>query len=76
MKITFNIPDSIQGKLRRRAVEEATTVSDLIVRAIEQFIKTGEPKTRRRVKLPIVRSRRPGKLRIDNSKIYEIISFP
>jgi hypothetical protein len=30
----------------------------------------------RRIKLPIVRSRRPGTLELDNAKIYDAISFP
>lgn len=31
---------------------------------------------RRKVKLPIVRSKQPGTLELDNGKIFEIISFP
>jgi len=76
MKITINIPDFIYGRLRRYAAEEASTVSVLIVRAIEQYLEERKPKPRRRVKLPIVRSKRPGKLPIDSTRIYELISFP
>jgi len=76
MKITLNIPDSTYRRLRRRAADEAITVSDLIVRAIEQALGERNPKSRRRVKLPIVRSRQPGKLQIDSAKIYNVISFP
>jgi hypothetical protein len=28
------------------------------------------------IKLPIVRSKRPGKMRLDNPRIYDIIGFP
>ena len=30
----------------------------------------------RRVTLPLVNSKRPGSLRIDNALIYDVISFP
>jgi hypothetical protein len=33
-------------------------------------------KPRRRVKLPLVPSKKPGTLQLDNVKIYEAISFP
>jgi hypothetical protein len=76
MRITINIPDSICKQLRKRAAEEKITVPDLIVRAIELFLAVRSPHAGRQVKLPIVRSKRAGKLRINNSKIYETISFP
>jgi hypothetical protein len=31
---------------------------------------------RKRVKLPIIRSKQPATLELDNAKIFEIISFP
>jgi metal-responsive CopG/Arc/MetJ family transcriptional regulator len=76
MKITITVPDFIYKQLRKRAAEESVTISDLVVRAIERYLEESKPKSQRRVKLPIVRSKRPGKLQIDNAKIYEIISFP
>jgi hypothetical protein len=76
MKIKIDIPDFLYAQLRRRAAAEAITVSTLIVRAIEPVIGERNLKSKRRVKLPIVRSKRPGKLRIDSAKIYNVISFP
>jgi hypothetical protein len=32
--------------------------------------------SRKKVELPVVRSRQPGTLDLDNDKIFEIISFP
>jgi hypothetical protein len=76
MNIKITVPDSLYKQLRKHAAEESITISELVVRAIERYLKEGKQKSRRRVKLPIVRSKRPGKLKIDNTKIYELISFP
>lgn len=76
MRTTVDIPDPIYTRLRSRAVSEGSTAKELILRGVEQVLKDKKRKSRRRVKLPIVRSKRPGELQIDNAKIYDIISFP
>ena len=76
MRTTVDIPDPIYRRLRSRAVSEGSTAKELILRGVEQVLKEKKTKSRRRVKLPIVRSKRPGELQIDNAKIYDIISFP
>jgi hypothetical protein len=76
MRTTVDIPDPIYRRLRSRAVSEGSTAKELILRGVEQVLKDKKRKSRRRVKLPIVRSKRPGELQIDNIKIYDIISFP
>jgi len=70
-----DIPDPIYKRLRSRAVSEGSTAKELILRGVEQVLKD-KKKSRRRVKLPIVRSKRPGELEIDSAKIYDVISFP
>lgn len=76
MRTTVDIPDPIYRRLRSRAVSEGSTAKELILRGVEQVLKEKKTKSRRRVKLPIVRSKRPGELQIDNAKIYDVISFP
>ena len=76
MRTTVDIPDPIYKRLRSRAVSEGSTAKELILRGVEQVLKDTKKKSRRRVKLPIVRSKRPGELEIDNAKIYDVISFP
>jgi antitoxin Phd len=39
-------------------------------------LKGNRRKLGRKVRLPLVRSKRPGTLHLDNAKIYELISFP
>jgi hypothetical protein len=76
MRTTVDIPDPIYRRLRSRAVSEGSTAKELILRGVEQVLKEKKTKARKRVKLPIVRSKRPGELQIDNAKIYDLISFP
>ncbi|MBZ5659055.1 MAG: hypothetical protein LAO08_01500 [Acidobacteriia bacterium] len=76
MRTTVDIPDPVYRRLKSRAASEGSSAKELILRGVEQVLKGGPRKSRRRVRLPVVRSKRPGKVRLDNAKIYEVISFP
>jgi hypothetical protein len=75
MRTTIDIPDPMYRRLKIRASIEARPAKELILRGVEYVLKAGKHKPRRRVKLPIVRSKRAGKVRLDNASIYEIL-FP
>lgn len=76
MRTTVDIPDPVYRRLRTRAAREGSSAKELILRGVERVLKEGKRKSRRRVRLPIARSKRPGTLKLDNAKIYEAISFP
>jgi len=76
MRTTVDIPDPVYRRLKSRAAQEGSSAKELILRGVEQVLKRGPRKPRRRVQLPLVRSKRPGSVSLDNAKIYEIISFP
>jgi hypothetical protein len=76
MRTTVDIPDPVYRRLKTRAATEGRSAKELILRGVEQVLKGNHRKARRRVRLPLVRSKRPGKVRLDNAKIYEIVSFP
>jgi hypothetical protein len=76
MRTTVDIPDPVYRRLKTRAASEGRSAKELILRGVEQVLRQNRRKSRRRVKLPVVRSTRPGKVRLDNAKIYEVISFP
>lgn len=76
MKVTVSIPDAVYRRLKARAKCEGISTHALIFRGLEQVLKEKRAKSRRRVKLPLVPSKEPGTLQIDNAKIYEAISFP
>jgi hypothetical protein len=76
MRTTVDIPGPLYRRLKGRAAQEGSSAKELILRGVEEVLKDSRRKRRRKVRLPIVRSKRPGTVRLDNAKIYEIISFP
>lgn len=75
MRTTVDIPDTLYRKLKVRAAHEGRSVKELVLRAVRLEIQpAAEPVKRRR--RPVIRSKRPGTLLLDNDKIFEIIPFP
>jgi hypothetical protein len=68
-------PGSPLSRLKGNAAKEGHSVKELILRGVEQELKKRSRKPKR-VSLPIVPSKRPGTLELDNAKIFEIIPFP
>ena len=76
MRTTVDIPDPVYRRLKARAAIEGVSAKALILRGVERALKESSRSASRHVKGPLVRSRRPGTLRLDNARIYEVISFP
>jgi len=74
MRTTVDIPDPLYRELKGKAASEGRSVRELILRSVEETLRGSHRP--RRVKLPIVASKRPGSLKLDNDKIFEIIPFP
>lgn len=75
MRTTVDIPDGIYRILKSKAAQEGCSVKELILRGVRQELKPPSS-GKRRVRLPIVRSKQPGTLRITNQQIYDIVPFP
>jgi hypothetical protein len=76
MRTTVDIPDPVYRRLKTRAASEGRSAKELILRGVEQILKEPRRTHGRRVKLPLVPSKEPGTLHLDNAKIYDLISFP
>jgi hypothetical protein len=76
MRTTVDIPDPLYRELKARAATEGRSVRELILRGTERELRGGRRPRPKRIRLPIVASRRPGTVDLDNAKIYEIIPFP
>ncbi len=72
----MDIPDPVYRRLKTRAASEGSSAKELILRGVKSILKERRRKSRGRVKLPLIRSRQPGTLKLDNDIIFEIISFP
>lgn len=62
-------------ELKGKAATEGRSVKELILRGVELELRGNRGRTRR-ASLPIVRSKQPGSMELDNAKIFEIIPFP
>ena len=74
---TIRIPNRLYAKILRKAKEERCTVERLLVREIKATLSRDKLRSQqRRVTPPIIHSKRPGTLYLDNARIFEIIDFP
>jgi hypothetical protein len=76
MRTTVDIPDPIYRGLKKKAAREGRTIKELVLRGVEIELRTEVKKSLRRPSLPIIHSDKPGSLKLDNAKIFEIIPFP
>jgi hypothetical protein len=75
MRTTVEIPDALYRQLKSAAALQGCSVKTLIVRGVEsQLNGTGEAK-KQRITLPLIKSKLPGRLKLSNRKINEIL-FP
>jgi hypothetical protein len=76
MKTTVDIPDPVYRQLKSKAALQGCSVKKLILRGVEAELNGGKSsKTVARVTLPLVKSKRPGRLKLSNREINEIL-FP
>ena len=76
MRTTVDIPDALYRRLKSRAAREGSSAKALILRGVKEVLKTTRRKAGGAVTLPIVRSKRPSSVELDNARIYDVISFP
>jgi hypothetical protein len=76
MRTTVDIPDPIYRHLKSKAAGEGRSVKELILRGVEIELQLTPKRQGRPVSLPLVRSKQPGTVALDNAKIFEIIPFP
>ncbi len=76
MRTTVDIPDAKYRVLKTKAAMEGKSVKELVMRGVDVVLSDEGVLPRRRLKLPLVDSGRPGSLEIDNQQIYDLIGFP
>lgn len=76
MRTTVDIPDSKYRLLKAKAASEGATVKYLVLKGVDTILNERAERPRRRLKLPIMNVGKPGSLKLDNEKIYDLIGFP
>ena len=72
MRTTVDIPDGMYRQLKSRAAREGSSTRALILKGVREVLKSERRKVGAPVSLPIVRSKRPGTVALDNAAIYDI----
>lgn len=75
MRTTVDIPDATYRKLKARAASEGRSVKSLLLEFVEGNLRAKPKKHRKPIHLPVIRSKEPGTLVLDNDKIAELL-FP
>jgi hypothetical protein len=74
MRTTVDIPDPIYRQLKSRAALQGRSVKELILQGVEAELGVETGRQRKgRISLPLIKSRQPGRLRLSNKIINEII---
>ena len=76
MRTTIDIPDGMYRQIKARAAREGRSVKSLILDAVAQALSPKRTTSGQRVTLPLIPSKHPGTMRLDNARIYDVISFP
>jgi hypothetical protein len=75
MRTTVDIPDALYRRLKARAAAEGKSAKAMILRAVEQVLAS-KPASGKKLKAPVIASKQPGTMHLDNARIYDVISFP
>jgi hypothetical protein len=76
MRTTVDIPDLLYRELKSKAADEGRSVKDLILRGVKRELHPVRQQRPHLVSSPLIRSKKPGTLVLDNEKIFELIPFP
>lgn len=74
MRTTVDIPDQTYRQLKSKAALRGCSVKELILRGVKAELN-GETQEQHKgkVTLPLVKSKRPGWLRLNNKTIHELL---
>jgi len=78
MRTTVDIPDDLYHEIRVRAAHERTTIKEMILEGVTARLRAGQTPAKReaRRRFPLVRSKKPGSLKLGKEGVYEYIPFP
>jgi hypothetical protein len=75
MRTTLDIPDETYRDLKILAIERGVTIRALVLEGVD-WLRGKRQEKSVRFRIPVIASKRPGSLAIDNETIYDHIDFP
>jgi hypothetical protein len=78
MRTSLDIPDPIYREIRVRAASEGATLREFILDGVAMKLQRGNatPRQSDRRRFPVIRSEKPGSLKLGEEGVYEYIPFP
>ncbi len=75
MRTTVDIPDETYRELKILAAREGKPVRQIVLQGIQRELEGVRERPVRKLKLPLIRSSRPGTLELTNEQIDELTAF-
>jgi plasmid stability protein len=75
MRTTIDIPDETYRDLKMKSAREGKSVRQIVLRGIQRELEAAEEMPVRKLQLPLIRSSRPGTLKLTNEQIDELTAF-
>jgi hypothetical protein len=78
MRTTIDIPDDTYRALKIKAAREGMPVRQIVLDGIHRELHRGTDAKKHdgRPRFPVIRSKRPGSLKLGEEGVYEYIPFP
>ena len=76
MRTTMDIPDALYRTIKIKAASEGITVKEFILRGVQVRLKEQPLSKPKKKHLPVLESKEPGVLRLNNGQIFDILGFP
>jgi len=74
MRTTIDLPNDLFRQAKSKAALRGKTLKEFVQAAIEKEISAKTPPSRFRVKLPLIKSRKPKSLSLTNSEIEDLLA--
>ena len=75
MRTTLDLPDGTFRQLKSLAARRGMTLKQVLHSAVErEIVASTTPASRRRVKVPILKSKEPGTLNLTNAEIEDLLT--
>lgn len=74
MRTTIDLPDPLFRELKAAAASRGMSLKTMIQRAVEAEIHLEERKAGRKVRFPLLPSKKPGTLNLTNAEIEDLLT--
>jgi hypothetical protein len=78
MRTTIDIPDETYRSLKTKAAREGKTVREIVLEGVAIQLRSASVTAdqKHKPRFPVIRSKRPGSLKLGEEGVYEYIPFP